>query len=374
MENIPSGFNWKKCRAIAGIYLLTNIVFVIQRVIFDLQQGKPEDIVTSLIDLIGFAGIWVVLILPIQWMTTRWQLSLRNVTALVVIGIVFSVLHAALYLFYALSVPGIMSSTITTFTQYTRTLAGLSHAWRFLSFGFLVVVSYAYDYYYLARERDRRAAQLQIQLTEAKLNALKMQLHPHFLFNTLNAINVLVDENPLLAKRTLAQLSDLLRLALENIETQEVQLSREIEFLDRYLLIQKTRYEHRLTLNMNIDTDTLDAAVPYMIFQPIVENALKHGIDTLPGPGTISISARRENGKLVLQVEDSGSGLRPPPADRIGCGLGLANTQARLQQLYGEQHSLMLEDILERHGTRVTVILPYKSAASPAAGGKHTIA
>jgi two-component system LytT family sensor kinase len=355
--------DWKKWRIVAGIYLLTNIVFVIQRVIFDLQRGRPEDIITSLVDLVGFAGIWILFAVPVLWMTSRWQLSVRHLMALALAGIFLSFLHGALYLLFAMAIPGVMApGTVTSIAEYMSTIAGLSHAWRFLSFGFLVVVSYAHDYYFLSKEREHRAVQLQVQLTEAKLNALKMQLHPHFLFNTLNAISVLVDDSPAVAKQTLAQLSDLLRLALENIETQEVPLRRELEFLDRYLLIQKTRYGSRLTVHKHIAADTMDASIPYLMLQPVVENALKHGIDTLPGPGTITISAARRNGELVLQVDDAGEGFRALLAATAGRGLGLTNTRARLQQLYGEQYALTMEDIMQGHGTRVTLVVPFKSS------------
>ena len=365
MKTARSAFDWKKWRVITGIYLLTNIAFVVQRVIFDLQQGKPEDIISSLIDLAGFAGIWILFTIPILYITTQSPLSLKRAFLLFIAGIVLSFLHGALYILFDMFIPGVMTSPkITTLGEYVQMLAGLGHAWRFLSFGFLVVVSFAYDYYYLSKEREYRASQLQIQLTESKLNALKMQLHPHFLFNTLNAISVLIDENPSNAKQTLAQLSDLLRLALENVETHEVPLRRELEFLDRYLLIQKTRYESRLTVHTNIAEDTMNAAVPYLLLQPIVENALKHGIDTMPGPGVITISAVRQNGKTILQVEDTGPGIHSSLSVKTVYGFGLTNIQARMKQLYGEQYAFIIEDVLEGHGARVTCSIPYKPATS----------
>jgi len=364
--------DWKKWRVVAGIYLLTNLMFVVQRVIFDLQLGRPEDIVDSMIDLVGFTGLWMLFAVPVLWMTSSWQLSIRSVVKLVATGVVLSVMHAALYLLFAMTVPGIMKpGAISGGAEYLRTLAGLSHAWRFLSFGFLVVVSYAYDYYFLSKERERREAQLQVQLTEAKLNALKMQLHPHFLFNTLNAISVLIDENPQLAKQTLEQLSDLLRLALENVDTHEVSLRREMEFLDRYFVIQKTRYDGRLTVVKNIADDVWDASVPYLILQPAVENALKHGIDTLPGPGTITISASKENGNLTINVEDTGSGLRSGHVPSHG-GVGLSNTAARLQQLYGDRFSLTMEEIAGGRGTRLALTIPFTPSSTAATQSRHT--
>jgi len=369
MESFHTKLDWKKWRTIAGLYLLTNLVFVIQRIVVDLHQGSPENIASSLIDLAGFAGIWVIFTIPLLRLTSRWPVTLGNLPVLFLFGVIFSLLHAALYLLFAMTMPGILlSAPMDTVDAYIKSFAGLGHAWRFLSFGFLIVISYAYDYYYLSRERERRATQLQLQLTEAKLDALKMQFHPHFLFNTLNAISVLIDENPTAAKRTVAQLSDLLRLALENVQTHEVPLRRELEFLDLYLLIQKTRYESRLTVRKNIDADTMNAAVPYLLLQPVVENALKYGIDKLPGPGSVTISATRQNGTLILQVDDTGPGWRSPhannPANTSGLGLGLANVRARLLQLYGENHTFSMDDIDEGHGTRVTLGIPYKITAT----------
>jgi len=328
MQKAHSSYNWKKWRVISGVYLLTSAVFVVQRIVFDMQNGKPEDIPSSILDLIGFTGIWILFTIPIISLASGKKLTPLNIAMLIGIGLVFSFLHAAAYLLYGMSVPGVFSDvTIASVAKYFSTLAGLSHAWRFLSFGFLVALSYAYDYYFLSLERERQSARLQVQLTEAKLETLKMQLQPHFLFNTLNAISVLIDDNPEAARQTLAQLSDLLRIALEHSQSQEVSLSREMEFIDHYLRIQQTRYGDRLVIRKQVGPDTLDATVPPMILQPVVENALKHGIDSVPGKGIITITSNRKNGSLVLQVEDSGSGLSPGSNGR---GLGLENTRGRL--------------------------------------------
>ncbi len=379
MKSPGPGLDWKKWRVMAGLYLVTNLAFVIQRVTFDLQRGMPLEIISSLLDLAGFAGIWITLAIGILRLTAGRPLTPGNIALYFVAGIVLSLVHGVLYILFSMSMPGLMTTgQILTADDFLATLAGLGHAWRFLSFGFLVVVSHAYDYHTLSIEREKRAVQLEVQLTEAKLNALKMQMHPHFLFNTLNAITVLIDENPAAAKTTLSQLSDLLRLALDNVRTQEVPLRREMEFLDNYLLIQKTRYGERLSVIRNIEGGTLDAAVPYLMLQPVVENALKYGIDALPGPGTITISAYRENGRLVLRVDNSGPGKNQGrgqgrdavPGPTPGLGLGLSNTGARLQQLYGENQSVAISVAGEGGGgTSVTLTIPYKQAGdAPAAG------
>jgi len=356
------GFDWRKWRFTAGFYLLMSVAFVVQRTILDLQRGKPEEIALSLVDLLGFSGLWIVFAVPIAWFTSRWKLTVGSLAALFGLGLVLSLVHAAAYLLYSLLLlpEAFLATPIVTFGDFLATVAGLSHAWRFLSFSYLVVLCYAYDYYNLSRDRELRATELQAQLTQAKLDVLKMQLQPHFLFNTLNAIDVLIDEDPEAAKGTLHQLSKLLRLTLDNSQAQEVPLRREMEFLETYLLIQKTRYGDRLKLDVRVDPVLLDAAIPYLLLQPVVENALQHGIDAQPGPGMITIAARRRDGELVLQVDDTGPGRRPAAGSAAGGGIGLANTQARLRQLYGDRYAFSIEDPPEGRGTSVTVTLPYR--------------
>jgi two-component system LytT family sensor kinase len=373
MNGDRQGIDWKKWRVVAGFYLVTNLAFVVQRVVFDLQRGMPLEIINSLIDLAGFAGIWIALAVPIIMLTSGRSLTPRNIALYFVVGILLSVAHGALYLLFAIQVPGLMQDgQIGSIGEFFSTFVGLAHAWRFLSFGFMVVASHAYDYYRLSIEREKKAVQLQVQLTEAKLNALKMQMHPHFLFNTLNAITVLVDENPAAAKTTLSYLSDLLRLALKNVGTQEVALKREMEFLDYYLRIQKIRYGERLTVRQEIPHATLGAAVPYLILQPLVENALKYGIDTVPGPGAITISAERRNGRLVLRVHDSGPGRNNPDGPEPGLGIGLANTRARLAQLYGAEQSVEMSPAAGKGGTNLTISFPYREAPPPDQGEETT--
>ena len=209
-------------------------------------------------------------------------------------------------------------------------------------FSYLVIVAatHAVDYYRLYRERRLREERLQSQLTSARLEVLKMQLQPHFLFNTLNAISELVHEDSDAADRMITRLGDLLRLSLDNAGAQEVPLKQELEFLRAYVEIEKTRFQDRLSIHLDIEPDTLDARVPNLVLQPLVENAIRHGIARSAGPGCVTISARRRDGRLELEVRDSGSGLRRdrPPRE----GVGLRNTRVRLEQLYGAEHRFEL--------------------------------
>ena len=219
----------------------------------------------------------------------------------------------------------------------------------------------------LAREREREALQLQVrstelagQLTAAQLSALKMQLQPHFLFNTLGAIMVLVQQGRTQeAEAMLDRLSDLLRLSLEDVDTQEVPLYRELEFLRSYLSIEQVRFRDRLRVSITADRAALDALVPHMVLQPIVENAVRHGLGQSEDAVTVEVTANAVPDRLVLVVADDGAGTTKPQFD--GPGIGLANTRHRLSRLYGAGASIVAEG-RHPHGARITVTLPCRAA------------
>jgi LytS/YehU family sensor histidine kinase len=193
------------------------------------------------------------------------------------------------------------------------------------------------------KRREVREAQLETRLAHARLEALKMQLHPHFLFNTLNAVSVLVrkGENRA-AVRMIAGLSDLLRLALDRSGAQEVTLEEEMHFLDRYLTIEKIRFGDRLRVSVDVPRDALDARVPNLVLQPLVENAIRHGIAPVPGAGRLDIRADVHGKTLRLRVLDDGAGVDGAPPASAGGGVGLRNTRERLRQLYGDRFRLEL--------------------------------
>ena len=243
--------------------------------------------------------------------------------------------------------PGIFLSIYVT--------AGLIIYWMIL-FGGQVI-----DYNRRLREEELRASLLQSQLAMAQLQALKMQLHPHFLFNTLHAISALVGKNPEAADKMIARLSDLLRMSLESDGAQEVLLEQELEFLQGYLDIQKTRFGDRLSVVMDIDADVLHALVPNMILQPLVENAIKHGIAPRSSGGNIAITVSRRDGFLNIQIEDDGPGLPSQAASGITFGVGLSNTRARLEQLYRGAHRFELSNAAEG-GLLVELEVPFRTS------------
>ncbi|HEY0544211.1 MAG TPA: histidine kinase [Pyrinomonadaceae bacterium] len=222
-------------------------------------------------------------------------------------------------------------------------------------------VNYAIDYYQKYRERELRASQLEMRLAQARLQVLKMQLHPHFLFNTLNAISELVYKDPESAEQMITNLSDLLRLSLENVGVQEVPLKQELDFLNKYVEIEQTRFHDRLRLSMEIEPETLDACVPNMILQPLVENAIRHGIGMRSSGGQIEIGADREGGMLHLFVRDDGRGLLNGEQKALKEGVGLANTRARLAHLYGASHRFDLKNS-PGGGLTVDLAIPFRNS------------
>jgi len=250
--------------------------------------------------------------------------------------------------------------------------SGVSLAYVFhgnlLTYSILVAATQGYLYYQRYRQGELRSAQLSAQLAQAQLQALRMQLHPHFLFNTLNSIATLIHKDPDAADQMTARLSDLLRLTLENIGVQEVPLAQELEFLERYLEIEKTRFSDRLVVRIDVAPETLDASTPYLILQPLVENAIRHGIAARSLPGCVIVRAARDGGMLVLEVKDDGPGLRSAAASTNG--LRISSTRERLEKLYGDAHTFEFSNAAEG-GLRVKLTFPFRLVSPPVNASNH---
>ena len=206
-------------------------------------------------------------------------------------------------------------------------------------------------------ERTLLSAQLQARLARAQLQVLKMQLHPHFLFNTLNTISALIHSDTECADAMVARLGDLLRQTLEQSGGEEVPLRRELDIIESYLDIDRIRFGSRLDVTIDVEPEALSATLPCLLLQPLVENAIRHGLEPKVGTGHLSVRARRSGPWLRVQIEDDGVGL---PAN-VDEGVGLSNTRARLRQLYGEDHAFVLQGSAAT-GTCVTVEVPFRSA------------
>ena len=213
----------------------------------------------------------------------------------------------------------------------------------------------AISYFRQARDRE----QLEARLERAQLQTLKLQLQPHFLFNTLNTITALISVDPRVAERMVSGLSELLRLSLRNAGEQEVPLSRELELLEHYVEIQQIRFRDRLTVTLEVAPDALHALVPNFILQPLVENAIRHGIGPRAAPGHVDVRAYRENGSLHLRVADNGVGARARPSGATHEGIGLGNTKARLEHLYGSDHAFSARGGSDG-GFVVDIVIPFR--------------
>ena len=243
----------------------------------------------------------------------------------------------------------------------------LSHffLFDFLLYWAIFGIGYAFDYRERFRERQSVASQLEAQLAQAQLESLKVQLHPHFLFNTLHTIAGLVRSNEKMpAVNMIAGLSDLLRRALESADEQEVPLRKELDFIKLYLDIQTVRFSDRLTVRMEIAPGTLDALVPNLILQPLVENAIRHGISMNESAGLIVIESYCENDELHIKVRDDGPGLQAGWQLESSGGIGLTNTSKRLRHLYGTEHRFDLRNGASG-GTIAAITIPFRAGYEP---------
>ena len=240
---------------------------------------------------------------------------------------------------------------------------GIRFQFGLLSYGFVLAWGYVHEYFSQIRSRDLAVARLEGELARAQLRALKAQLQPHFLFNTLHAVTVLIRRDPEAATRTVLRLSDLLRMTLVDTERQESPLADELRFVRLYLEIEQTRFRERLQVVWDVPPELAQATVPTLVLQPLVENALRHGIEPSASGGRVTIAGARSNGRLILRVMNDGTGLRVRRE-----GVGLASVRGRLERLYGDAQRF---ELAEREAGRVeaTVELPYRPY--PSAEGAH---
>jgi two-component system LytT family sensor kinase len=277
---------------------------------------------------------WVVTRVPLEHGRLGPGIAAQVLTCVVIVTVHVTLYMAANYWLFPWPAGERVPSLSLLTSSYLRS------RWQYELMIYLAVLggSLALRYYRSAQERTVCATQLEAQLAQAQLQALRMQLHPHFLFNTLQAVSFLVVENPPVAQHMLTQLGDLLRAVLDGDERQEIPLQEEIDFLQRYLAIEQVRFADRLTVTFSVDEAVRHALVPGFVLQPLVENAIRYAIAPSARPGCIDISARAQNGSLRLAVRDSGAGFVEP----ISEGVGIATTRARIGKMYGGSDRLRL--------------------------------
>lgn len=308
---------------------------------------------------------WGVLAMLIIWIDRRLPVErdalFRRFLLHVPLSLIFTVAYA--YFNYA-------NLTILDAPRDASLLAGgvLATSWRMIHrngtfFYWVIVGTYiAVDYQKYLKDRHVRTAELERLLSDARLNVLRSQLQPHFLFNALNAISAHVETEPRTARLMLERLGDLLRLSLDHIEHQEIGLDQEMAFVERYLQLQAMRFEDRLNVSMNLDPEVQDALVPPFILQPLVENAVRHGAAARTADGTIAVEAWRDNGSVHLAVRDNGPGLPVGWSLDSNQGIGITNTRERLRHLYGDQDQSLTISQEPGGGVRVDLSLPFRSA------------
>ena len=352
---------WLRVLLAFAFWTLLGLAFAGQLYLSKSKIGDPVPWSFAMGRALGDWYVFAILSLPALWVArrfslgdARWALNLAtHFAASALFSVAWMVLRGALEVWLTRG-----SMDAVTFTDAFNRALVTTFFYNLLIYWVIITVGYAFDYYRKFNEREVRAAELEQRLTAARLQALQMQLNPHFLFNTLHAISALMHQDVDAADRMLVKLSDLLRRALDSTDTQEVMLRDELEFLKNYAAIEETRFGDRLKIEMNIPSDTRDALVPNLVLQPLLENAIRHGIEPHARAGHIVISARREGEALRLEVRDNGGGLGH---GSIVEGIGLSNTRARLKQLYGARQTFELANA-EGGGVIVSATFPFHTA------------
>jgi two-component system, LytTR family, sensor kinase len=354
---------WVSWGVLFACWTLYGVFFAAQATVQQVYMGRAVTWSNNFAAWLICGYLWAALTPPILYLSRRFPIERRNWPRRALFHFACSLVMVAILLgvyVLAAKLAGLPIAQRPLGSAFLA-LVILEYHFSLLIYWVILGIDHALRYYRKYRERELQASQLETRLAQAQLQVLKMQLHPHFLFNTLHAISTLMHKDVEAADRMIARLSDLLRLALENEGVQEVTLKQELELLERYLDIEQTRFRDRLTVEMSIEPEVLDARVPNLILQPLVENAIRHGITTRRGQGRIEIGARRTNGTLALSVRDDGRGLGTGQEEKIKEGVGLTNTRARLSQLYGERAGFELKSMPEG-GTLCSLLIPFHEA------------
>jgi signal transduction histidine kinase len=368
-EPVQSGNRYLLWAAVIGAWTLVAVIDATQ-LTFYLREHEPH---LGWTDAVGRAvpiwAIWALLTPVVFEVSASFPLDRGGLRRVVPVHLV-----AALVIFLA----GALAAAAVAMglgwpaeegrtwgTMVWRYLARRLHV-NLLIYAALVGVHHALEYHRRLQEREAAAAELRTRLAQAQLQSLRTQLQPHFLFNTLNAVSVLALKGETQGVvRILSRLSELLRLTLDGAPGQEVSLRRELAVLERYVDIERVRFPDRLEVHVDAAPDTHDALVPALLLQPLVENAIRHGIAQTVGAGRVQVRAERRGGRLWMEVRDTGPGF--PPAGVQREGIGLANVRDRLACLYDDEGRFTLENAPEG-GAVVTVEVPFRTAAEPEVG------
>jgi LytS/YehU family sensor histidine kinase len=355
-----------------AIFTLIGLAFAMSGYAMYAVKGEPIAFVKTLYWGLAEWWLWALLAPGIFWLDSRFPLDRqrwrRSVPMHLLAWVGVLLVHEAGYVLLERA-SGWTMNPLPPLPRHILLFVSKRAPFDLLVYAALVGLSCMANIYRRYQERELRASQLEAQLTRAQLDALRSQLQPHFLFNTLNTISSLVTSDAAAAERVVSRLGDLLRLSLKHTGQHQLPLREELEFLGHYVDIQRSRFRERLQVEVDAPGDTLDGLVPTFVLQPLVENAVRHGIEPRTGPGRVWVSARRNAERLILEVADNGPGLVQGEGDNgggngsgNGRGIGLANTRARLQQLYGAQQEISLSNRPEG-GVVVRIEVPWREAA-----------
>jgi two-component system LytT family sensor kinase len=339
-----------------GIWTVVALFFSTQVYMMFFSGNQPIPYAKGFFVQASACYLWALVTPLVLWLARHYRIDRQNWHKKLLFHIVLSVLlSSVLMVIHFVIYMAIMGRTnrITPFWTFDYLYFNLDR-WL-LVYWFIFLMSHALNYYHSYREGELKASRLRTELAQAQLEALKMQVHPHFLFNTLHSISSLLSKDTEGARKMITRLGDFLRLTLENGGAMEVTLQQELEFLNGYLEIERIRFQDRLTTDIRIDPEVLSVPVPNLILQPIVENALRHAI-ARANSGHVEITAVPRNGVVRIEVRDNGPGIESESKamGRASRGVGLANTQARLAGLYGSGARFELRN---RPSGGVTVIL-----------------
>lgn len=347
------------------VWTLLGFTFVALSTATALSDGRPLNVPNLF--LIHFTRLYTWAILsPLIFLFVRRfpidirRLRLRNLLVHLPAMIAFCILHQAIYAFVTWTIDSSLSVRFSSiFAYYQASFFG----WLYLGilmYSLITISIQAFLFYRSFLEEQAEKSMLNAQLAKAQLRALKMQIHPHFLFNTLHSISSLTLEDPPKANSMIARLGDFLRLTLDHSEYEKVSLKEELEFLNCYLEIEQVRFSDRLTVEFVVEPNALTASVPHLILQPIIENAIQHGIAPKAAHGFIKISAKRSSDTLRIEVKDNGAGITGNATSENKKGVGLRNVRERLAQIYGERHRFEMvngEDV----GLTVSLEIPFET-------------
>ena len=345
------------------LFLAWSIPAAIGSVVFyvrQLQEGMPWSWVDAVLYVSPFWLLWALLTPFVLRLGARWPLDVPHGWRNALLHVSLALLVGALHLFVALLV---MRSTAPEPPRYEllqafRFFVGAYLEFEFLLYWAILGTGYLVHYYTRDRMNALRTAQLEAQLAQAHLDALKVQLQPHFLFNTLHSISALMDEDLEQARRMLVRLGDLLRMTLETRGAHEVPMQQELESTELYLDIERVRFPEQLEVEMLVDPEALEALVPSLVLQPLVENAIRHGVAPLQERGRVTVTAKRKNDSLLLQVIDNGAGAESRISGDGRTGVGIANVRTRLEELYGQTQEFNLFHP-EPGGFGVEIVIPF---------------